>query len=280
MINGFRVNLTSGSNATAVANSITGAGITNITASATSDNKLIISVISSGLSLVNERIVLQQTDFDTLTELGIDSYVQTQIIKCPHNRTRNGFGETIKFNEYDSVVIAAPLGERFLGTTFDFTDDENLDNDTIFDNNATRFVDVYTNAGAVYMFDFLQNYQPSLLSPGKFIYAQNVNSKTENYGNQPLYGTALDFNSNQVVVGTPNFLPGDVNGQLTVYNNESGQRDWRIFRESGKVVDINKIQNTQIYSAETNNTLVNLDYLDPMQNNLLGAVRGKLRLCF
>ena len=276
LINGFRVNLTSGSNATAVANSITGAGITNITASATSDNKLIISVISSGLSLVNERIVLQQTDFDTLTELGIDSYVQTQIIKCPHNESRNGFGNTIKCNEYDSVVIAAPLGERFLGTTFDFTDDENLDNDTIFDNNATRFVDVYTNAGAVYMFDFLQNYQPSLLSPGKFIYAQNVNSKTENYGNQPLYGTALDFNSNQVVVGTPNFLPGDVNGQLTVYNNESGQRDWRIFRESGKVVDINKIQNTQIYSAETNNTLVNLDYLDPMQNNLLGAVRENL----
>ena len=133
LINGFRVNLTSGSNATAVAQSITSAGITNITASATSDNKLIISVISSGLSLVNERIVLQQTDFDTLTELGLLAYVQTQVIKCPHNESRNGFGNTIKFNEYDSVVISAPYGERFLGTTFDFTDDENLDNDTIFD---------------------------------------------------------------------------------------------------------------------------------------------------
>ena len=276
LINGFRVNLTSGSNATAVAQSITSAGITNITASATSDNKLIISVISSGLSLVNERIVLQQTDFDTLTELGLLAYVQTQVIKCPHNESRNGFGNTIKFNEYDSVVISAPYGERFLGTTFDFTDDENLDNDTIFDNNATRFVDTYPNAGAVYMFDFLQNYQPSLLSPGKFIYAQNTNSKEEQYGNEPLYGTALDFSNNQVVVGTPNFLPGDINGQLTVYNNVSGNRDWAIYRESGPVVDINKIQNTQLYSAETNNTLVNLDYLDPMQNNLLGAVRENL----
>jgi len=276
LINGFRVNLTSGSNATAVAQSIASTSITNITASATSDNKLIISVISSGLSLVNERIVLQQTDYDTLTELGLEAYVKTQIIKCPHNASRNGFGNTIKFNEYDSVVISAPLGERFLGTTFDFTDDENLDNDTIFDNNATRFVDTYPNAGAVYMFDFLQNYNPSLIAPGKFIYAQNINSKVEQYGNEPLYGTALDYSNNRVVVGTPNFLPGDINGQITVYNNASGLRNWMIYRESGAVVDISKIQNTQIYSAETNNTLINLDYFDPMQNKLLGAVRENL----
>jgi hypothetical protein len=49
------------------------------------------------------------------------------------------------------------LDARYSATTFDFTDDE-LDNDTVFDNNATQRIDVFTNAGAVYMFDYISAY--------------------------------------------------------------------------------------------------------------------------
>jgi hypothetical protein len=275
LINGYLVFLSAG-NATVAANTINTAQITNVEASATSDNKLIIQVINKDLTIVNEKLVVTAFDNSTLSELGLEIYTNTQIITCPHEQGPTMFGATIKFNEFDSVVISAPVGTRYAGTTFDFTDDENLDNDTVFDNNATRFVDSYQNAGAVYMFDYLDNYNESLVNPGKFVYAQSVNSQDQEYGAQPMYGTALDFNEYQVVIGTPGYQPGTVGGEIIVYTNSTGIPDWSIFRQSAPIVDINKIQNTQLFSAETNNTLINLDYMDPLQGKLLGAVRQNI----
>ena len=275
LINGYRIPLAAGSNAQQVATQINNNGITNITASA-SDNKLVLSTISPALSVINEKLKLQQTDDDLFAELGISLYTETQTILPPHGKSRTLFGSTIKFNDRDSVVISAPAGTRYLGTTFDFNDDENIHNDTVFDNNATRFVDDYPNAGAVYMFDYLANYNGSLAEPGQFVYAQHCNSFDENYGYQPYYGTALDFNDNQVIIGTPNYSYTDISGQINVYRNSTGLKDWEIYRESAPIVDIDKIQNVQLYSAETNNTLVNFDYPDPMQNKLLGAIRQNL----
>ena len=226
--------------------------------------------------MINEKLLLQAVDTATLSDLGLVLYTETQNITAPHNDSRTLFGNTIKFNEKDSVVISAPVSTRYLGTTFDFTDDENLDNDTIFDNNATRFVDTWENAGAVYMYDYLANYNGSVADPGQFVYAQNLNSKEQNYGFEPEYGTALDFNANQVVIGTPNLSYGDLEGQVNLFQNATGIKDWTLYRTPSKTVDINKIQNAQIFSAETNDTLINLDYIDPMQNKLLGVVRENL----
>ena len=276
LLNGYLVKLVSGSTATDVVNVINSSNITNVQASATADGKLIISIISAGLALINEKLLLQAVETATLSELGLVLYTKTQNITAPHNDSRTLFGNTIKFNERDSIVISAPVSTRYLGTTFDFTDDENLDNDTVFDNNATRFVDTWANAGAVYMYDYLTNYNGSIADPGKFVYAQNLNSKDQNYGFEPEYGTALDFNGNQVVIGTPNLSYGDLEGQVTLFQNASGIKDWVLYRTPSKTVDIDKIQNAQIYSAETNDTLINLDYIDPMQNKLLGVVRENL----
>ena len=276
LINGYLVNLVNGSTATDIVNVINASDITNIQASATADGKLIISIISAGLALINEKLLIQAVDTATLSDLGLVLYTKTQNITAPHNDSRTLFGNTIKFNEKDSVVISAPVSTRYLGTTFDFTDDENLDNDTIFDNNATRFVDTWENAGAVYMYDYLANYNGSVADPGQFVYAQNLNSKEQNYGFEPEYGTALDFNANQVVIGTPNLSYGDLEGQVNLFQNATGIKDWTLYRTPSKTVDINKIQNAQIFSAETNDTLINLDYIDPMQNKLLGVVRENL----
>ena len=275
LINGYLVNIPAG-NATVAANAINSTPITNIQAAASADNKLVIQVINSVLTQVNRELILTVVDTDTLNELGIDVYTNTQIITCPHVFGPTQFGSVVKFNEYGSVVISAPVGTRYSGTTFDFVDDENYTNDTIFDNNATQFVDTAPNAGAVYMFDYIENYNENLSNIGDFVYAQNVNSKDIEYGFNPLYGTALDFNSNVVMIGTPNFLPESVDGQVTIYENETGIRDWSIYRSSSAIVDINSIQNAQLFSAETNNTLINLDYIDPLQGKLLGSVRQNI----
>jgi hypothetical protein len=270
LINGYLVNLPAG-NAAAAANVIVGSKITNVTASA-SNGILTISLVNNSIAPVNQKLILTSTDPDTLTELGFVTYIKTQTITCPHTSNRTQFGFTVKTNEFNSFVASAIVGTRFSSTTFDFTDDENQDNDTIFDNNATQFIDQYPNAGAVYMFDYVSNYNENINDPGKYIYAQSVNSNDQTYGSQPKYGTALDFNNFNVLIGTPD----QDDGIVTVYTNSTRLSDWQVYRQSSKVVDIEKIANIQLFSAETNNTLVNMDYIDPLQGKILGAARQNI----
>ena len=275
LINGYAAFLPAG-NATTAASAINNSNITNVRATATTDNKIIIQLFDNNLAGVNEKLVLTVFDNNVLDELGIQLYTNTQVIKCPHGFGPTEFGNNIKTNQSNSIVVSAPVGTRYTGTFFDFTDDENLNNDTVFDNNATRFVDSYPNAGAVYMFEYLSNNNESVSSPGSWTYAQSVNDTAIDYGFNPQYGEALDFNSNVVIVGSPNFQPITIGGKAVVYINEIGVNDWAVYRKSSAVVDINRIQNTQLFGAITNETLVNLDYIDPLQNKILGAARENL----
>lgn len=273
LLNGYAVNLTAG-NAAHVANQINEANVTNVVAT-DSNGLLVISLIDNSLSIPNKKLTLQVTNKATLTELGVSVFTNTQTIVCPHGELHSQFGYSLKFNEYESFVVSARTGNRYSATTFDFIDDES-DNDTVFDNNTTVWVDTFANAGAVYMFDYLPNYSETISNTGNFVYAQSVNSDELVYGAQPYYGTVLDFSATGVIVGTPNFNVGSAKGLVTVYQNPTGEKDWSIFRESGPVVDINKIQNAQIYSASTNDTLVNLDYIDPLQGKILGVARQNI----
>ena len=292
LINGFLTFIPVG-NAEVVANAINSSNITNVAATAI-DGKLVIFLIDNSLAPVNQKLCLGITDTATLGELGIVVFDMTQEIVCPRDGGPTQFGTVVKFNEYGSFVASAPVGTRYSATTFDFIDDENQDNDTLFDNNTTSWIDESPNFGAVYMFDYITQYNESLLNSGKFVYAQSVNSPNLVYtpfnsydqatdvttSNQPRYGTAVDFNNYGVIVGTPGDV-GDTTGSeyagsATVYNNSTGVKDWALYRYSAPVVDINKIFNIQLFSAETNETLINMDYIDPLQGKILGAARENI----
>jgi len=275
-INGYFVNIPAGSNAQNVSDIINSYNISNIITSATADNRLIISLRDKALAQQNQKLLIRSTSALTLQQLGLTVWNYTQAINCPHPGGPTRFGTVIKFNEYDSFVATAPTATRYAATTFDYIDDENLDNDTVFDNNATQWIDNFNNAGAAYMFDYLGNYNESLDNPGKFVYAQSVNNQSLTYGNNPYYGLALDFNNDNVIIGSPLFEPSVRDGQVIIYNNPSGMENWSVYRQSSAIVDINRIQNLQIFSAETNNTLINLDYFDPLQGKLLGAIRQNI----
>jgi hypothetical protein len=273
LLNGYLVLIPEG-NATVAANAINSNKVTNVTATTSGSNNeyLVISLINQDLAIPNASLSITVFNINTLTELGITVYTQTQTISCPHLGERTQFGTTIKFNEQNSFVASAPVGSRYSSTTFDFTDDENFTNDTVFDNNATQWVDIFVNAGAVYMFDYLSVYNENINNTGDYVLAQDANARNIDYGKQPYYGTALDFNNYSVIVGAPLFRPDYVNGQVVTFLNTSGEKDWALYRSSAPIVDINRIQNAQLFSALTNETLINLDYIDPLQGKLLGAV--------
>lgn len=288
LLNGYLVTLAPAIGGTLSASDVSqlinAAGITNILASA-SDNILTIQVTNTDIAVINEKLLISAVDSNTLTELGLELFTQTQTILCPHLVGPTQFGKTIKFNEYDSVVISAPVGTRYTATTFDFVDDENFTNDTLFDNNATQFIDSYTNAGAVYMFDYLGVYNETISDLGQFVYAQSINSPNQEYGNSPMYGYSVDFYDWTIIAGAPEYRIDTLTGceltlgnagQVTIFNNPTGIKDWSTYRTPSATVDVSGIENVQIFSAETNNTLINLDYIDPLQGKILGAVRQNI----
>ena len=277
LINGYRVALPDPNESTPgdaiyVAGKINDAVITNVFAYATEDGRLIIRLRDTNLGPVNNKLNISVFNGNVLAELGMVGYIKTQVINDPHKDTRSQFGYAVKFNEYNSFVVGAPVANRYLGTTFDFSDDENNHNDCVFDNNFTVFEDIDTNAGAVYMYDYIQSYGESLLTGGNYVYAQSLPDTVREYGKEPKYGQTLEFRNNVVMVGAPLYKTGTVNGRVVLYKNSTGTENWSLFRESNPVVDITKIQKVQLYNNITDSNLLSLDYFDPLQGKLLGPI--------
>ena len=259
-----------------VANKINEAYVNNIFAYATADGRLIIRLRDQNLGQLNNKLNISVFNGNFLYQMGF-FFPKSQVIQDPHAQSKTQFGYAIRFNEENSFVVSAPVSTRYVSTKFDFSNDENIHNDTVFDNNFTGFEDGYNNAGSVYMYDYIESYDESLTNIGNYIYAQSCNDTNLDYGIQPYYGKALSFNNNVVMIGAPNFdtvaLPG---GTVAVYNNSTGNSNWHVYRESDAIVDINKIQKAQLYNNTDDANLVSLDYIDPLQGKLLGVVRENI----
>lgn len=271
LINGYRVYMPAG-NAATLANAINEAGVTNVFAYATEDGRLIIRLRDINLGPMNNKLNISVFNGNYLYEMGFTDYIKSQIIQDPHKQTRTQFGYTVRYNEENSFVVSAPVAIRYINTTFDFSNDFNIHNDTVFDNNLTIFEDSNIDAGAVYMFDYIQSYDESLTNIGKYAYAQSLNDIDQNYGAKPMYGTALSFNDGVVIIGTPNFQTDSFDGKVLVWTNESLVPNWHVFRAPNPVVDVEKIQKVSLYNNTNDENLTGLDFIDPLQGKLLGVI--------
>ena len=275
LINSFMVTLPS-TGIDAAITAINEANIPNVQASKTDDNKLIIQLINQNLNLSGDKLnltVFAQADF---ASLGITYYTKTQELHDPNLQNATQYGTAIKFNELNSFVVTAPTSNRYTQTTFDFTDDEDYTNDTIFDNNFTSFVDVVVDAGSAYLYDYLGVYNESIDNIGKFVLAQLLNDTTTTLGNAPYYGNNIAFNNYNVLIGSPTYLTGSQNGRVNIFRNDIAKSNWSVYRSPEQTVDIEKLHVVSIYNNLNNLNIVNLDYIDPLQGKLLGIVRENL----
>lgn len=271
LINGYRVTVTPG-NAAHIANQINQAGVTNVFAYATEDARLVIRLRDITLGPTNNKLNLSVFNGNYLFELGFTDYIKSQTIQDLHSQTRTQFGYQVKFNENNSFVVTAPVANRYINTTFDFSNDQNIRNDTVFDNNLTNFEDVNSNLGAAYMYDYIQSYDESLTNIGKYVYAQSLNDIEQNYNSNANYGASVSFNDNAVIIAAPNYSVDGQNGRVLLWSNESGDTNWRVYRSSFAIVDIQQIQKVALYRNIDDTTLTGLDYIDPLQGKLLGIV--------
>lgn len=253
---------------------------TNIIASYTGNNLVI--TVKDNTPEVKYSILDITGPVASLQALGITAYTQTQKIQSFNKASVSAFGFCVKMNEQDNLLISAPTETKHQPTIFDFTDNCNQD-DTIFDNGATTWVDRFLDEGNVYDYSYLPAYQEDINNPGLYAFGQFINSDGLTNGPQPKFGYTLAYSDNVIVVATPNWssTQGGVATYKLDYSKQSdcitiNVNSWFIDKKPIATVDINSLQNISLYNTYNNSTLDYLDYIDPIQGKLLGVVATNL----
>lgn len=254
---------------------------TNIIASYAADVLTITYMINTPEVLFN--IIDITGAQSSLLNLGIVPYTNTQIIRNPDLTDVSSFGYSVKMNEQDSMVISGITATRLSPTTFDYTDNYNQD-DTIFDNDTTIYVDSFNNEGVVYEFDYLPAANESITNPGKYTFGQYITSSSlEESTPQPNFGYSVAYMNTTIVVGTPNWTTttGGVAVFDTTWTREystqpTNYTTWYVDKQPLPIVDVNALNNISIYNVTDNQTLEYLDYIDPGLGKILGAVATNL----
>ena len=207
-----------------------------------------------------------------LTDLGLNTFAQTQLIENPTNIANDQFGKLVKIDDTsERLTVGSDVAITFTDTTFDLSTTE-----TTFDADSTKFIDPIA-AGAVWIFNLLNNSINDITHPGKFAYVQqlkpnNVDAPNFTFSAGMQFGAAFDLQNNRFFVGVPGNDVGatDLGGVLR-FENIEGKFGWDLVREQEAKVDIDGIVKSYIYDAETQTIIDSLDYIDPAKGKVLGV---------
>lgn len=256
---------------------------TNILASLTNQTEFIIAIRpDTPETLFNILDVTGQPA--SMSALNIVSYAHTQTIHNPDKSNAGEFGRVVRMNERFGLAVSAPRATRPSPATFDL-EVYCLTDDTVFDNDATIFVDEFANTGLVYEFTYLPAANESILNTGKYAFGQYIGDSTQTgLANQANFGTSVAYSDGTIVVGAPHFYANGF-GAVVQYNTNwtpvypcevKQVSPWYVDKSPLPQVNINAINNISIYNRVNNETLEWLDYIDPVQGKILGALATNL----
>jgi len=269
-INNYLVTFTSTTLAQVVID-INNADIPNVVATAT-DNKLTISLINVDAGEVANKLYVlpASTGATPLTDLGLDIFAVTQTITNPYPKEYTNFGQSISISsDALTLVVGSPNGASNLEVT--------LDNGlTTLDSDHTEIRDVQSQSGVVYTFDYLSSANDSIATPGKLVFGQQV--VDNNVVPLAKFGQAVDYTSGKLLITSPGHLniSSNVIGRIVSWNNATRQSAWKVIRKEEKVVDVSLLNSSFIYDKNDKKVKVELDFVDPIQGKILGAVKQNL----
>jgi len=255
-----------------VVTDINNATIPNVKA-VNSNGKLAISLTNVNAGAVANKLYVYPAgnNNDALTDLGLDIFKYLQTITSPYPVQNARFGESMSVSsDALTLVVGTSKGASNLATTFD-------SNTMKIDGGSTRIRDIRTQSGSVYTFDYLSSASDSVSNPGNLVFGQQiVDNKVEELVE---FGKAVDYKAGRLLITSPGHVAGDdssVVGRLVIYNNTDREFAWRTIREESQVVDIDLLNRSFIYDKTTLDNKVDVDFFDPLQGKLLGAVRENL----
>jgi len=260
-INNVDVQFTS-TTLTGMVNDINNKNIPNIRANA-SDNKLTISIINTDQAPALSRMTVMPGIGTAYTDIGLAPFGSVQTIHNPRHEPYSHFGSSVHVDySATNLIIGAEDASAVLPVTFN-------NDTTMFDSDTTEFEHVVTRSGAVYTYDLLGS--ASYLTAGQFVYGQELVWPAVN--DLDRYGHALNYTDNLLIVTSLNH---EGIGNLVTFNNPDRRTAWQEKRTETTVVDARLVNNVYIYDKETLSVSTYLDFIDPIQGKLLGAVKQNL----
>ena len=227
------------------------------------------------------------------SQLAIFAFMQ--IIINPFETAGEYFGSKVKLapNAYALVIGSGQGTTRFL-TTFDsyaellsdsqdrygnpyvLDPDSTLqDTNTTFDLDVTRFFDAKSNSGSVYIYELYDDPRNAVEDPGRYQYAQQLNSEALDTGD--LFGYAVDIENNFIMISAPaDGTTAESAGSVYIFENPNRTRGWELIRYQQDTVDIDSINRIYLYSNLTNTILVNLQFIDPAKGKILGEAEQEI----
>lgn len=254
---------------------LNGAGRTALASA--SGSTLTIAVDKDLVDTPLNLIDISSNSVTTLQNLGLIPYTLTQTLYEPYLTDTAQYGWLVAMNSNCSVAVSAPTATKHDLTTFDYTDDYES-NDTIFDWGATTFVDAFPLFGEVCVYDYLPAENESIINPGKLVFAEYANDPSFDpliYGLQPQYSSGgLNYTGTVITTTSPLWGTPDV-GRINQFTSSS-KKTWNVVRAPLAAVNVNNLEYISIYDVENNMDLNYLDYIDPIQGKLLGAVQSNI----
>lgn len=267
IINNRVVTFTGTTLAVVVAN-INGANIPGVTA-AIVENKLRID--SDVVVVANKLTIVSGNSGTPLADLGIEDYKYVQVIQHPMMLGET-FGSTLKVDQ-DSGTLA--IGSDGADMSIPIRIDDTLSVPTIFDTGGTKFIDLVTDSGAVYIYNLMSNPYEDVNNPSLFAFTQKLVGPNLDTGFN--FGAAIELVADYLIVGVSNdydMVPEG--GSLYYYFNQDAQSGWSLTRYKEPRVDIGAVDSAFLYNTVSQNILDFFDYLDPAKGKLLGAVDQEL----
>jgi sugar lactone lactonase YvrE len=263
-----RVVTFTGTTLASVVSNINGGNIPGVTASII-DNRL---NISSDVVVAANKLNIVAGNFGTpLADLGLDDYKHVQTIQHPDTLGET-FGSALKVDQASGTLAISSDGADI---NIPIEIDSALGTPTLFDSGGTKFVDIITDSGAVYIYNLMTNPYEDVDNPSLYAFTQKLVGPELDTGFN--FGAAIDLKFEYLIVGVSN----DYNivtegGSLYYYYNQNAKSGWTLTRYKEPRVDIGAVNSSFLYNTVSQNTLDFFDYLDPAKGKLLGAVEQEL----
>lgn len=279
--------------------SSTGSTVANLI---TDINNASISLITPAVGTDSDTIVVTSTSINKNKKLKIrpgtgtsfkdgikfNPYVMTQQLNHPLLKENENYGQHVAFDKYVSVdgtvkqnlAVSSDRASSLAKTRFDIdtvtTSETYGEYLTTFDNNSTKFVDVITQSGAVYIYETLDAVSPETVSnTQKLIYVQQLVSNDISYLDQ--FGAALAFNDDKLLVGAPlDDAYAQNAGGWYQFNNFSRASAWQPYRSENSKVDVDRVNRVSIYDNVSRSVVSVIDYIDPYKQKIAGPAQAEI----
>jgi hypothetical protein len=234
--------------------------------------RITISVVNYEASPPTNRLNVLPGTGTLFDDIGFEVYTWIQTVVAPVVQNYAHFGQSVSIaNTATTLLVGAPNGTSITPTTFD-------NGETRFDDTSTTFFDATVQSGAVYTYDMLGTVNPSLASPSKFVFGQQILSSSIQALDQ--FGTAIDYTTGIMIAGAPGSDLGDSSqadfGQVVQYRNVENLPAWQPKRIQVPLVNTALLNTMFMYDRISGASKEFFDFFDPLQGKLLGVVRENL----